>query len=156
MAETLRIMSERLTTIEAEANTDSHTEGETDDTADSEPQQEEQAQERPERGEGKPDTLDMLRAAAEDFARLTASNNHTAALLARLYVLAAVGVGVHPLIDRAKAIEALHQRGYLTPDEVADRYQISQEAERKAALYLTPEEFRALYRHDPQADSLAA
>lgn len=35
---------------------------------------EEQAQERPERGEGKPDTLDMLHAAAEDVERLTAAN----------------------------------------------------------------------------------
>lgn len=156
MAETLRTMSERLATIEAEANADSHTEGETADTADSEPQQEEQAQEHPERGEGKPNTLDMLKAAAEDFARLTASNEHTAALLARLYVLAAVGVGVRSLIDRAKAIEALHQRGYLTPDEVADRHQISQEAESKAALYLTPEEFNALYGSDSQIDSQAA
>ena len=156
MAETLRTMSQRLATIEAETNTDSHTEGETTDAADNDPQQEEQSQERPERGEGNLNTLDMLRAAAEDFARLTASNNHTEALLARLYVLAAVGVRVRSLIDRAKAIEALHQRGYLTPDEVADRYQISQEAERKAALYLTPEEFNALYGRDPQIDSQAA
>lgn len=156
LAETLRTMSERLATLEAEANTDSHTEGETDDTANNDPQQEEQAQERPERGEGKPDTLDMLRAAAEDFARLTEANNHTAALLARLYVLAAVGVRVRSLIDRVKAIEAVHQRGYLTPDEVADRHQISQEAERKAALFLTPDEFYTLYGYDPKTESKAA
>ena len=98
----------------------------------------------------------MLRAAAEDVERLTASNNHTAALLARLYVLAAVGVRVRSLIDRAKAIEAVHQRGYLTPDEVADRHQISQEAERKAALFLTPDEFRTLYGYDPKTESKAA
>lgn len=156
MAETLRAMSERLATIEAETNADSHTEGETTDTADNDPQQEEHSQERPERGEGKPNTLDMLRAAAEDFGRLTASNEHTEALLARLYVLAAIGLRVRPLIERVKAIEAAHGRGYLTPDEVADRYQISKEAERKAALYLTPEEFHALYGHDPQIDSQAA
>lgn len=148
MSERLRTMSERLATIEAEANTDSH--------ADSEPQPEAEAQERPERGEGKPAPLDMLRAAAEDVERLTAANDHTAALLARLYVLAAVGLRVRSLIQRAKAIEAAQQRGHLTPDEVSDRQRISQETERRAALLLTPEEFRTLYGYDPKADSKAA
>lgn len=152
MSERLRTMSERLATIEAEANADSHTDTQ---TADSEPQPEAEAQERPERGEGKPDPLDMLRA-AEDVARLTEANDHTAALLARLYVLAAVGLRVRPLIQRAKAIEAAQQRGHLTPDEVSDRQRISQEAERRAALLLTPEEFRALYGYNPKADSKAA
>ena len=148
------LMSERLATIEAEANADSHTDNGT--ASDKEPQPEEQAQERPERGEGKPDALDMLRAAAEDVARLTEANDHTAALLARLYVLAAVGLRVRSLIQRAKAIEAVQQRGHLTPDEVADRQRISQETERRAALLLTPEEFRTLYGYNPQTDSRAA
>ena len=98
----------------------------------------------------------MLIAAAEDVERLTASNDHTAALLARLYVLAAVGLRVRPLIQRAKEIEAAQQRGHLTPDEVADRQRISQDAERRAVLLLTPEEFRALYGHEPQTESRAA
>lgn len=159
MAEQLRTMSERLTTIEAEANADSHTDSSTADTgtaSDNDPQPEDEAQERPDMGECKPDTLNMLRAAADDVERLTAANEHTAALLARLYVLAAVGLRVRPLIERAKAIEAAQQRGHLTPGEVYDRQRISQETERRAALFLTPEEFRALYRHDPQADSRAA
>lgn len=156
MSEQLRTMSERLATIEAEANADSHTDNTTAQTADNEPQPEEQAQERPERGEGKPDALDMLRAAAEDVARLTAANDHTAALLARLYVLAAVGLRVRPLIQRAKAIEAAQQRGHLTPDEVTDRQRITQETERRAALLLTPEEFRTLYGYAPNTDSKAA
>ena len=154
MSEQLRTMSERLATIEAEANADSTTAEQP--TADNEPQPEAEAQERPEMGEDKPETLDMLRAAAEDVARLTASNDHTAALLARLYVLAAVGLRVRPLIQRAKAIEAAQQRGHLTPDEVADRQRISQETERRAALFLTPEEFRTLYGYDPKKDSKAA
>lgn len=154
MSEQLRTMAERLATIEAEANGESHTDNQTADTADNEPQPE--AQEHPERGEGKPDPLDMLRAAAEDVARLTAANDHTAALLARLYVLAAVGLRVRPLIQRAKAIEAAQQRGHLTPDEIADRQRISQETERRAALLLTPEDFRTLYGYDPKADSKAA
>ena len=104
----------------------------------------------------KPDALDMLRAAAEDVERLTEANDHTAALLARLYVLAAVGLRVRPLIQRAKAIETAQQRGHLTPDEVADRQRISQETERRAALFLTPEEFRTLYGYDPKKDSKAA
>lgn len=158
MSEALRMMSERLATIEAKANADSHTDNHTDTgtASDNESQPEEQAQERPERGEGKPDPLGMLGAAAEDVARLTEANDHTAALLARLYVLAAVGLRVRSLIQRAKAIEAAQQRGHLTPDEVADRQRISQEAERRAALLLTPEEFRTLYGYDPQTDSRAA
>ena len=155
MAETLRAMSERLATLEAGANADSHTDStaDTGTTSDDEPQR---AEERPDKSKNKPDTLNMLRAAAEDVERLTEVNDHTAALLAQLYVLAAIGLSVRSLIERAKAIEAAHGRGYLTPEEVADRHQISQETERRAALYLTPEEFRALYRHDPQTDSRAA
>ena len=156
MSEQLRTMSERLTTIEAEANADSHTDSSTADTGTASDDEPQQAQERPGRGKDKPETLNMLRAAAEDVERLTEVNEHTAALLAQLYVLAAIGMSVRPFIERAKAIEAAQRRGYLTPEEVADRHQISQEAERKAALYLTPEEFRALYGHDPQADSWAA
>lgn len=154
MSEQLRTMAERLATIEAEANGDTADGQQTADTADNEPQPE--AQERPERGESKPAPLDMLKAAAEDVARLTEANDHTAALLARLYVLAAVGLRVRPLILRAKAIEAAQQRGHLTPDEIADRQRISQDTERRAALFLTPEEFRTLYGHEPQADSRAA
>lgn len=155
MSERLRTMSERLNELESGNDTASDN-GTAYSTADNEPQTEATAQERPERGEGKPDTLNMLRAAAEDAERLTEVNEHTAALLAQLYVLAAIGVSVRPFIERAKAIEAAQQRGHLTPEEVADRHQISQEAERKAALILTPEEFRTLYGHDPQADSRAA
>ena len=153
ITETLRTMSVRL--AELEANTETHSD-DNGTASKPEPQPEKQAQERPERGEGKPDALDMLRAAAEDVERLTASNEHTAALLARLYVLSAVGLRVRPLIERAKAIEAAHGRGYLTSEEVSDRQRISQEAERRAALLLTPEEFRTLYGHDPKTDSKAA
>ena len=155
MSERLRTMSERLNELEAENETAADN-GTASSTADNEPQHEATAQERPEMGEGKPDTLNMLRAAAEDVERLTEANDHTAALLARLYVLAAVGLRVRPLIQRAKAIEAAQKCGHITPEEVTDRQRISQEAERRAALLLTPEEFRALYRHDPQTDSKAA
>lgn len=151
ITEALRMMAERLDEIDADNDTSDN-----GTTADSEPQPEAEAQERPERGEGKPDPLDMLRAAAEDVARLTAANDHTAALLARLYVLAAVGLRVRSLIKRAKAIEAAQQRGHLTSDEVSDRQRISQETERRAALFLTPEEFRTLYGYAPKSDSKAA
>ena len=152
MSEQLRTMSERLATLEAEANTDSTT-ADTGTASDNEPQR---AEERPERGKNKPDTLSMLRAAAEDVERLTEANDHTAALLAQLYVLSAIGLRVRPLIKWVKAIEAAHGRGYLTTAEAAERYEISQEAERRAALFLTPEEFRTLYGYDPQRDSRAA
>lgn len=151
MQEALRMMAERLDEIDADNDTSDN-----GTTADSEPQPEAEAQERPERGEGKPDPLGMLRAAAEDVARLTAANDHTAALLARLYVLAAVGLRVCSLIKRAKAIEAAQQRGHLTPDEIADRQRISKDTERRAALFLTPEEFRTLYGYDTKTDSKAA
>ena len=155
MSEQLRTMSERLTTIEAEANADSHTDStaDTGTASDNEPQR---AEERPDGSKNKPDTLNMLKAAARHAEQLTEINEHTEALLARLYVLAAVGMRVRSLIERAKAIEAAQQRGHLTPGEVYDRQRISQETERRAALFLTPEEFRALYRHDPQTDSRAA
>ena len=155
MAETLRIMSERLATLEAEANTDSHTDSTADNgtASDNEPQR---AEERPDNSKNKPETLNMLKSAARHAEQLTEINEHTEALLARLYVLAAVGMRVRSLIERVKAIEAAHGRGYLTIEEASERYEIGQEAERKAALYLTPEEFRALYRHDPQTDSRAA
>lgn len=155
MAETLRTMSERLATIVAEANADSHTDSHTDTgtASDDEPQQ---AEERPESSRNKPEKLNMLKAAARHAEQLTEINEHTEALLARLYVLAAIGLRVRSLIERVKAIEAAHGRGYITTAEAAERYEISQEAERKAALYLTPEEFRALYRHDPQTDNRAA
>ena len=155
MSERLRTMSERLNELEAENETAADN-GTASSTADNEPQHEATAQERPEMGEGKPDTLNMLRAAAEDVERLTEANDHTAALLARLYVLAAVGLRVRPLIQRAKAIEAAQKRGHLTPEEVTDRQRISQEAERRAVLFLTPEEFRTLYGYDPKKDSKAA
>ena len=155
MAETLRTMSERLATLEAEANADSHTDStaDTGTASDNEPQQ---AEERHDNSKNKPETLNMLKAAARHAEQLTEINEHTEALLARLYVLAAVGMRVRSLIERVKAIEAAHGRGYLTIEEASERYEIGQEAERKAALYLTPEEFRALYGHDPQTDSRAA
>lgn len=155
MSERLRTMSERLNELEA-GNETAADNGTASSTADNEPQHEATAQERQEMVEGKPDTLNMLRAAAEDVERLTEANDHTAALLARLYVLAAVGLRVRPLIQRAKAIEAAQKRGHITPEEVTDRQRIRQDTERRAALFLTPEEFRALYRHDPQTDSKAA
>ena len=131
--------------------TDSTTDNGT--ASDNEPQQ---AEERHDNSKNKPETLNMLKAAARHAEQLTEINEHTDALLARLYVLAAVGMRVRSLIERVKAIEAAHGRGYLTIEEASERYEIGQEAERKAALYLTPEEFRALYGHDPQTDSRAA
>ena len=151
ITEALRMMAERLDEIDADNDTSDN-----GTTSDNELQPEAEAQERPEMGEGKPDPLDMLRAAAEDVARLTAANAHTSALLARLYVLAAVGLRVRSLIKRAKALEAAQQRGHLTPDEIADRQRISQDTERRAALFLTPGEFRTLYGYDPKSDSKAA
>lgn len=149
MSEHLRTMSERLATLEAET-----AQAEPQATETAQPQADEpQANQRTEKGKDAPETLAMLHAAAEDVARLTDANEHTAAALAALYVLAAVGLRVRPLIAKMKAIQAAHeQRGHLLPDEVRERQRIADETERRAALFLTPDEFRALYGRDPQTD----
>lgn len=147
MGERLRQMGERLATLEAEQrDTEPQTkpQGEPQATADTDPKTE-------------AERLSMLRAASKDVERLTEANEHTAAVLAQLYVLSAVGLRVRPFIVQLKAIEqAQSQRGYILPEEVEKRAQIRKEAERRAALFLTPYEFRALYGHDPKPDRKAA
>ena len=70
---------------------------------------------------------------------------------------AAVGLRVRPLIVQLKAIEQAHrQRGHILPEEVEKRAQIEKEAERRAALFLTPGEFLTLYGHEPKPDEKAA
>ena len=154
MSEALRTMAERLAALEkgtAEPQAEPKAEPEQPQSA-----PEEQPQ-RPERGEDCPDHLAMLRAAAEDVERLTEANEHTAAVLARLYVLSAVGLRVRPLIVRLKAIDQAHkERGHILPEDMEQRAEIDREARRRAALLLTPEEFRALYGCDPTADNKAA
>lgn len=99
-------------------------------------------------------------AISKDFDRakeLEEANEHTAAVMAQLYVLSAVGLRVRPFIVQLKAIEQAHRkRGYILPEEVEKRAQIRKEAERRAALFLTPYEFRALYGHEPEPDRKAA
>lgn len=147
MGERLRQMSERLTTLEEEQReTEPHgkPQGEPKATADTAPKTE-------------AERLAMLRAASEDAERLTEANEHTAAVLAQLYVLYAVGLRVRLLIVQLKAIEQAHkQRGHILPEEVEKRARIRKETERRAALFLTPDEFRTLYGHDPKPDEKAA
>ena len=147
MGERLRQMSERLATLEAEqrdTEPQGKPQGEPKATADTASKTE-------------AERLALLRAAAEDAERLTEANEHTAAVLAQLYVLSAVGLRVRHLIVQLKAIEQAHgQRGHILPEEVEKRAQIEKEAERRAALFLTPDEFRTLYRHDLNPDEKAA
>lgn len=147
MGERLRQMSERLATLEAEQrDTEPHgkPQGEPQATADTASKTE-------------AERLALLRAAAEDAERLTEANEHTAAVLAQLYVLSAVGLRVRHLIVQLKSIEQAHkQRGHILPEEVEKRAQIEKEAERRAALFLTPDEFRTLYGHEPRPDEKAA
>lgn len=152
MGERLRQMGELLAALE----TDSEQAEQRDTEPQSEPQGEPQAT-----ADTAPKTeaerLAMLWAASEDVEQLTANNEHTAAVLAQLYVLSAVGLRVRPLILQLKAIEQVHeQRGHILPEEVEKRAQIEKEAERRAALFLTLEEFRALYGHDPKPGRKAA
>lgn len=72
------------------------------------------------------DRLKLLRGAAADFDRLTQAGEHVAAVNARLSALFACGVDVADLVQRA--------------DYRADYY-----ARQRAAVVLTPDEFRALY-----------
>ena len=147
MGERLRQMGERLATLEAEqrdTEPQGKPQGEPEATADTAKKTE-------------AERLALLRAAAEDAERLTAANEHTAAVLAQLYVLSAVGLRVRHLIVQLKAIEQAHgQRGHILPEEVEKRAQIEKEAERRAALFLTPGEFLTLYGHEPKPDEKAA
>lgn len=147
MGERLRQMSERLATLEEEQR-----ETEPQGKPQGEPQATAYTATKTEA-----ERITMLRAASKDVERLTDANDHTAAVLAQLYVLSAVGLRVRPLIVQLKAIEQAHgQRGHILPEEVEKRVQIRKEAERRAALFLTPDEFRTLYGHDPKPDRKAA
>lgn len=74
--------------------------------------------------------LKRLRAYAVEFARLTEAGEHVAAMAAHLCALRSCGVDVADLLQRA--------------DYSADYY-----ARQRAAVVLTPEEFRTLYGYGP-------
>lgn len=76
------------------------------------------------------DRLALLRVAAADFDKITKDGEHVAAMLARLSALSACGVDVADLIEHA--------------DYTSDYY-----ARQRAAVVLTPEEFRTLYGYNP-------
>lgn len=72
------------------------------------------------------DRLKLLRSAAADFGRLTQAGEHVAAVNARLSALFACGVDVADLVQCAD-------------------YKADQRARQRAAVVLTPDEFRTLY-----------
>lgn len=72
------------------------------------------------------DRLELLRSAAADFDRLTQAGEHLAAVNARLSALFACGVDVADLVQCAD-------------------YKADQRARQRAAVVLTPDEFRTLY-----------
>lgn len=72
------------------------------------------------------DRLELLRSAAADFDRLTQAGEHIAAVNARLSALFACGVDVADLVQ-------FHD------------YKADQRARQRAAVVLTPDEFRTLY-----------
>lgn len=72
------------------------------------------------------DRLKLLRSAAADFDRLTQAGEHIAAVNARLSALFACGVDVADLVQCA-------------------HYKADQRARQRAAVVLTPDEFRTLY-----------
>lgn len=77
------------------------------------------------------DRLKLLRSAAADFDRLTQAGKHVAAVNARLSALFACGVDVADLVQCAD-------------------YKADQRARQRAAVVLTPDEFRTLYGCDKQ------
>lgn len=77
------------------------------------------------------DRLELLRSAAADFDRLTQAGEHVAAVNARLSALFACGVDVADLVQCAD-------------------YKADQRARQRAAVVLTPDEFRTLYGCDKQ------
>ena len=77
------------------------------------------------------DRLELLRSAAADFDRLTQAGEHIAAVNARLSALFACGVDVADLVQ-------FHD------------YKADQRARQRAAVVLTPDEFRMLYGCDNQ------
>lgn len=72
------------------------------------------------------DRLELLRSAAADFDRLTQAGEHIAAVNAHLSALFACGVDVADLVQCAD-------------------YKADQRARQRAAVVLTPDEFRTLY-----------
>lgn len=76
------------------------------------------------------DRLALLRMAASDFEKLSKDGEHLAAMLARLIALFSCGVDVSDLL--------------INSDSTADYY-----AQQRAAVVLTPEEFRTLYGYAP-------
>lgn len=74
--------------------------------------------------------LELLRVAAADFDKLTKDGKHVAAMLTRLSALSACGVDVADLIEHSDYIADYHAR-------------------QRAAIVLTPEEFRTLYGYNP-------
>lgn len=76
------------------------------------------------------DRLKLLRSAAADFDRLTQAGEHVAAVNARLAALFACGVDVADLVQCAD-------------------YKADQRARQRAAVVLTPDEFRTLYGCGP-------
>lgn len=76
------------------------------------------------------DRLALLRMAAADFEKLSKEGEHVDAMRARLSALSACGVEVADLIEHA--------------DDTSDYY-----ARQRAAVVLTPEEFRTLYGYSP-------
>lgn len=80
--------------------------------------------------------LAWLLMAAADFDKLTKDGKHVAAMLARISALSACGVDVADLIEHS--------------DYTADYH-----ARQRAAVVLTPEEFRTLYGYNPDEQPIA-
>lgn len=80
--------------------------------------------------------LEWLLIAAADFDKLTKDGKHVAAMLTRLSALSACGVDVADLIEHSDYIADYHAR-------------------QRAAVVLTPEEFRTLYGYNPDEQPIA-
>mgnify|MGYP004560878441 CR=1 FL=1 len=151
---TLAQMQERLNALESGQDESEETaaEPQTDETAQdgtATQQGETTAQSRPKGGSGSGDSLDMLRAAAEDVERLTDANEHGRAALAELYALCACGVDVRDLIDESRELNTSEALGNKPAGEIwAKLSQIRRCARNRAKVVLSAEGLQTLYTWD--------
>lgn len=104
----------------------------------------EQATQQADTGSGKPDELEMLKAAAEDADKKDAQGDCVGSVLARLYALAAVGLSVRDLIAQVKPLSGI-PADFLTTEHKMQCFDIKEQARHRAELFLQAVAVNALF-----------
>lgn len=134
--ERIRTMSEELEAINERQEQRA---GRTDADA-----SDEQATQQADTGSGKPDELEMLKAAAEDADKKDAQGDCVGAVLARLYALAAVGLSVRDLIAQVKPLSGI-PADFLATEHKMQCFDIKEQARHRAELFLQAVAVNALF-----------